>query len=246
MKIILTIAKRETVLFFDSLIAYVLLVVFLGFSGFFTWVYGSDVFYTGQASLKSFFTASYWILFLFVPALTMRTLAEERKTGTLELLLTKPVTDWQVVAGKYLSVLALVGTALLLTLPYYFTVWVLGDVDHGATIMGYMGLLLMSSALAGLGIFASSLTDNQIIAFIASLLAGIFFVLIFDVISQQMYGATGVVVNYLSMTGHYDSISRGVIDTRDVIYFLTVTFLGLFLASATLSKRNIVDEEVKK
>ncbi len=246
MKIILTIAKRETVLLFDSLIAYVLLVVFLGFSGFFTWVYGSDVFYTGQASLKSFFTASYWILFLFVPALTMRTLAEERKTGTLELLLTKPVTDWQVVAGKYLSVLALVGTALLLTLPYYFTVWVLGDVDHGATIMGYMGLLLMSSALAGLGIFASSLTDNQIIAFIASLLAGIFFVLIFDVISQQMYGATGVIVNYLSMTGHYDSISRGVIDTRDVIYFLTVTFLGLFLASATLSKRNIVDEEVKK
>lgn len=246
MKIILTIARRETVLFFDSLIAYVLLVVFLGFSGFFTWVYGSDVFYTGQASLKSFFTASYWILFLFVPALTMRTLAEERKTGTLELLLTKPVTDWQVVAGKYLSVLALVGTALLLTLPYYFTVWVLGDVDHGATIMGYMGLILMSSALAGLGIFASSLTDNQIIAFIASLLAGIFFVLIFDVISQQMYGATGVIVNYLSMTGHYDSISRGVIDTRDIIYFLTVTFLGLFLASATLSKRNIVDEEVKK
>jgi len=246
MKIILTIAKRETILFFDSLIAYVLLVVFLGFSGFFTWIYGSDVFFTGQASLKSFFTASYWILFLFVPALTMRTISEEKKTGTLELLLTKPVTDWQVIAGKYLSVVALVATALLLTLPYYFSVWVLGNVDHGATIMGYLGLLLMSSALAGIGIFVSSLTDNQIIAFIGSLLAGIFFVLIFDVVSQQMSGTTGVIVNYLSMTGHYDSISRGVIDTRDIVYFLTVTFTGLFLASASLSKRNIVDREVEK
>jgi len=172
----------------------------------------------------------------------MRTIADESKSGTLELLLTKPVTDWEVIAGKFLSVMALVGVALLLTLPYYFSVMILGPVDHGATIMGYLGLFLMSSALAGIGIFASSLTNNQIIAFISSLLAGIFFVLIFNIISQQIFGPVGVVINYLSMTDHYDSISRGVIDTRDVIYFLSVTFLGLFFASASLSKRNIVEE----
>ncbi len=245
MNIIFTIAKREITLFFDSLMAYVLLVVFLGFSGFFTWLYGTDVFFAGQASLQSFFTAAYWILFLFIPALTMRTIADESKSGTLELLLTKPVTDWEVIVGKYLSVMALVGVVLLLTLPYYFSVMILGPVDHGATIMGYLGLFLMSSALAGIGIFASSLTNNQIIAFISSLLAGIFFVLIFNIISQQIFGPVGVVINYLSMTDHYDSISRGVIDTRDIIYFLSVTFLGLFFASASLSKRNIIEEANK-
>ncbi len=241
MKIILEIAVRETLLFFDSLIAYVLLAVFLGFSGFFTWLYGSDVFFSGQASLKSFFTAAYWILFLFIPALTMRTISEEKKTGTLELLLTKPVTDWQVVAGKYLSVMILVLVALGLTLPYYFTVWVLGNIDHGATLMGYLGLILMSSALAGTGIFMSSLTTNQIVAFISSLLAGIFFILVFDVVAQQMFGVTGVIINYVSMTGHFDSISRGVLDTRDIVYFISLTFAGLFLASSSLSKRNIID-----
>lgn len=241
MKTILEIARRETFLFFDSLIAYVLLAVFLGFSGFFTWLYGSDVFFSGQASLRSFFTAAYWILFLFIPALTMRTISEEKKTGTLELLLTKPVTDWQVVAGKYLSVMILVAVALGLTLPYYFTVWVLGNIDHGATLMGYLGLVLMSSALAGIGIFMSSLTNNQIVAFIASLMAGIFFILVFDVVAQQMSGTVGVVINYISMTGHFDSISRGVLDSRDLVYFLSVTFLGLFLASSSLSKRNIID-----
>lgn len=241
MKTILEIARRETILFFDSLIAYVLLAVFLGVSGFFTWLYGSDVFFSGQASLRSFFTSAYWILFLFIPALTMRAISEEKKTGTLELLLTKPVTDWQVVAGKYLSVMALVAVALALTLPYYFTVWVLGNIDHGATLMGYLGLLLMSSALAGIGIFMSSLTNNQIVAFISSLMVGLLFILVFDVVAQQIFGLVGVVINYVSMTGHFDSISRGVLDTRDLVYFLSITFLGLFLASTSLSKRNIID-----
>jgi hypothetical protein len=201
MKIIYEIAKRETALFFDSLIAYVLLVVFLGFCGFFTWLFGSDVFFSGQATLKPFFTASYWILFLFIPALTMRTISEEKNTGTIDLLLTKPITDWQIIAGKYLSVMFLVGIALLLTLPYYFTVASLGNIDHGATIMGYLGLMLMSSALAAVGIFMSSLTGNQIIAFISSLLVGVFLILIFDALSQQMFSSYGVILDYISMTG---------------------------------------------
>ena len=107
--------------------------------------------------------------------------------------------------------------------------------------MGYLGLILMSSALAGTGIFMSSLTTNQIVAFIASLLAGIFFILVFDVVAQQMFGVTGVIINYISMTGHFDSISRCVLDTRDMVYFISITFAGLFLASTSLSKRNIID-----
>ncbi|KAB2907078.1 MAG: ABC transporter permease subunit [Ignavibacteriales bacterium] len=241
MKIIYEIAKRETALFFDSLIAYVLLVVFLGFCGFFTWLFGSDVFFSGQATLKPFFTASYWILFLFIPALTMRTISEEKNTGTIDLLLTKPITDWQIIAGKYLSVMFLVGIALLLTLPYYFTVASLGNIDHGATIMGYLGLMLMSSALAAVGIFMSSLTGNQIIAFISSLLVGVFLILIFDALSQQMFSSYGVILDYISMTGHFDSVTRGVLDSRDLVYFLSLTFTGLFLASSILSKRNIID-----
>jgi len=111
------IAKRELNSFFDSLIAYIMLVLFLGFSGFFTWILGSDVFFIGQASLQSFFNVSYWTLFFFIPALTMRLLAEERKTGTIELLLTRAVTDRAVVAGKFLSTLILICIALLFTLP---------------------------------------------------------------------------------------------------------------------------------
>ncbi len=127
-----TITKRESQAFFDSLIAYIMLVAFLGFSGFFTWLYGSDVFFVGQASLQSFFSIAYWTLFFFIPAITMRMLAEEKKTGTIELLLTKAVTDRQVVVGKFLACLLLIVIALAFTLPYYITVAYLGNVDHGA------------------------------------------------------------------------------------------------------------------
>ena len=241
MKPIWSIAKRELKTFFDSLVAYILLVVFLGVSGFFTWLFGSDVFFVGQATLQPFFSIAYFTLFFFIPALTMRMLAEEKRSGTIELLLTKPVTDWDVVLGKFLAALILICIALLLTLPYYITVWAIGPIDQGAVWCGYLGLILMSMTYIAIGLFASSITNNQIVAFLLALLIGVFFLIIFDVLSGSFTGTIGQLLNYFSMSTHFDSISRGVIDSRDLLYFLSITFLGLMLAETSLSKRNIVE-----
>jgi len=241
MKQIWIIAKREFRTFFDSLAAYILLVVFLGLSGFFTWLYGSDVFFVGQATLQPFFSVAYWTLFFFIPALTMKMLAEEKRSGTLELLLTKPISDWQVIAGKFLAVLMLIGVALLLTLPYYVSIANLGPIDHGAVWTGYLGMILMSMAFISIGLFASSITTNQIVAFLLALFIGIFFLIIFDVLSNSFTGSTAYFFNYLSLSTHYESISRGVVDSKDLIYFLSITVAGLVLADSVLSKRNIVE-----
>lgn len=239
MKTVWIIARRELQSFFDSLIAYIMLVLFLGFSGFFTWLYGSDIFLVGQASLRAFFGIAYWTLFFFIPAVTMRSLAEEKKTGTIELLLTKAVTDRQVVWGKFLSAFLLIAIALLFTLPYYVTVARIGHIDHGAALCGYLGLLLMSAAYISIGIFASSLTNNQIVAFLGALFIGLFFHIIFDVLSNNMTGLLGQVFDTLSLSVHYEAVSRGVLDTKDIIYFLSIVVLGLFFAERSLSKRNI-------
>ena len=241
MKQIWIIAKREFRTFFDSLAAYILLIVFLGLSGFFTWLFGSDIFFIGQATLQPFFAVAYWTLFFFIPALTMKMLAEEKRSGTLELLLTKPITDWQVVASKFLAVIMLIAVALLLTLPYYITVSFLGPIDHGAVWSGYFGMLLMSAAFTSIGLFASSITNNQIVAFLLALFIGVFFIVIFDVLANSFTGSTAYFFNYLSLSTHYESISRGVIDSKDLIYFLSITTIGLLLADSILSKRNIVE-----
>jgi len=193
------ILKRELAAFFDSLMAYITIVLFLGFSGLFTWLYGSDIFFAGQASLQVFFQIAYWTLFFFIPALTMRMIAEEKRSGTLELLLTKPVTDWQVVLGKFLATLALIVIALVLTLPYYITVANIGNVDHGAVITGYLGLLLMSAAYISIGVFASSISGNQIVGFLVALFIGIFFHIVFGFLASNFSGTVGEVLHYLSM-----------------------------------------------
>jgi ABC-2 type transport system permease protein len=202
---------------------------------------GSDIFFIGQATLQPFFSIAYFTLFFFIPALTMRMVAEEKRIGTLELLLTKAVSDWQVILGKFLACLILIAVALALTLPYYITVWALGPIDHGAVLCGYLGMLLMSMAYIAIGLFASSITNNQIVAFLLALLIGVFFLIIFDVLSGSFTGTIGQLLNYFSMSTHFDSISRGVIDSRDLLYFLSITFLGLMLAETSLSKRNIVE-----
>lgn len=235
------IAKRELQVFFDSLMAYILLVVFLGFTGAFTWLFLADVFLMNQASLQSFFAVAYWSFFILIPAITMRMFAEEKKSGTLELLLTKPVTDWQVVLGKFTAAIMLIGVALALTLPYYITVANLGHIDHGAVWSGYLGLLLMSGIYISIGLFASSITDNQIVSFLLALFIGIFFHWIFEILAGSMHNFLGNIFGYLSVNMHYDSISRGVIDSKDLIYFVSVILLGLISTEASLSKRNIVD-----
>jgi ABC-2 type transport system permease protein len=234
------IAKRELSSFFDSLIAYIMLVLFLGFSGFFTWILGSDIFFIGQASLESFFNVAFWTLFFFIPALTMRSLAEEKKTGTIELLLTKAVTDRQVVIGKFLSTLMLVLIALLFTLPYAITIANIGNMDAGQIFSGYLGLLLMSAMYISIGLYASSLTNNQIVAFLTALFIGLFFHIIFGALAQQFTGWLGQIFEGLSLTSHFESMSRGVLDTRDLIYFLSITLIGLLLAELSLTTRNTV------
>lgn len=233
------IARRELQSFFDSLIAYIMIVVFLVLSGMFTWLYGGDIFFVNQASLQSFFSIAFWTLFFFIPALTMKQIAEEQRGGTIEMLLTKPVSEWQVLWGKFLATLLLICIALLLTLPYYFTVWSLGPIDHGAVWTGYLGLVLMSCAYISIGIFASSLTNNQIVAFLLALFIGLFFHLLFGFLASNMPGSAASIFHYLSLSTHYDSITRGVIDTKDIIYFFSIVFMGIVSAEAIMVKRTV-------
>jgi ABC-2 type transport system permease protein len=241
MKNVIVLARRELNAFFDSLIAYILLIVFLAISGFFTWLYGSDVFFSGQASLQPFFSLAYWLLFFFIPALTMKMIAEEKKSGTIELLLTKSITDWEVILGKFFATLILIIIALAFTLPYYITVWSIGPIDQGAVWCGYLGMIFISMALISIGLFASSVTSNQIVSFLLSLFMGVFFIIIFEVLANSFTGSIGEIFNYLNLSTHYDSISRGVIDSKDLIYFLSITFFGLVLCESMLSRRNVID-----
>ena len=232
------IAKKELASFFDSLIAYILLIAFLGFTGFFTWMRGNgDIFFRKQADLNVFFQTAMWTLFFFIPAITMRMLAEEKKSGTLELLLTKDVSNRQIVSGKFLAAFLMVCIALAFTIIYYISVSRLGNFDHGATIAGYIGLLLMSAAYIGIGLFTSSITNNQIVAFLLALIIGICFQFVFGILGSELSGWAGELFNTLSLTDHFTSIIRGVLDTKDIIYFVSVTALGIFLSEYMISKR---------
>lgn len=232
------ITRKELAGFFDSLIAYVLIIIFLGLSGFFTWLTSNNIFVNNQASLGVFFNIAFWTLFIFIPAVTMRTIAEENKSGTIEMLSTKAITDWEIVMGKFLSCLILVAIALLCTLPYYFTISYLGKVDHGGILGGYFGLLLISGSYVSIGIFASSITNNQIVAFLMALVIGLFFHLLFDVIAAGLRGTMGTVFEFLSARTHFESLSRGVIDSRDLIFFISLIVMGLLLSSTMLTRRN--------
>jgi len=239
MKQVIHIARRELGTFFDSLSAYILIVMFLGFSGFFTWVYGADIFLLGQASLHTFFLVAYWSLFFFIPSLTMRSIAGELKSGTLELLLTKPVSDWQVILGKFLSTHILISITLSPTIVYYLSLWSIGQVDHAAIWSGYLGLLLMSGVYISIGLFTSSITNNSIIAYLLALFIGIFFHYFFEMFSKGLIGVSGTIFSYLSLSTHYESISRGVIDSKDMIYFLSLTYMGLYVSKQIMSTRSL-------
>ena len=164
----------------------------------------------------------------------MRMLAEEKKNGTIEVLLTMPVTAWEIVLGKFTAILAMIAFALLLTLPYYFTISSLGQVDHGAVWCGYLALLFLSGFYISIGIFASSISNNQIVGFLLALLIGILFQFIFEVLATGSTGLSGHILSYLSVGSHYQSMARGVIDSKDIVYFLSFTWLALFLSKKQL------------
>lgn len=231
------ITVRELQSYFDSLMAYILLILFLGFSGFFTWLYGSDIFFIKQATLSPFFSIAYWTLFFFIPALTMRLLSEENRMGTIELLLTKPVSNWQVLIAKFFASLLLIIVALALTIPYVITVSSLGNLDLGQVFSGYLALILFSSMMIGIGIFTSSIGSNQIVSYLLALFIGIFFQVIFQMLGQSMLGITGQILDYLSTYSHFESMTRGVIDSRDVIFFTGITFLSLVFSEVMLIRK---------
>jgi len=242
MKKIWILTIRELHTFFDSLVAYILIIIFLGVCGLFTWLIIWDVFISKQASMGPFFQIAYWILLIFIPGITMRMFAEENRTGTIELLLTKAITDWQVVIGKYLACMLLIIITLAFTLPYYISIGLfLGDIDHGAVWGGYLGLILLSSAYVGIGLFTSSITNNQIVAFLLAFLFGVLFQGIFLLLSNQIPGFLGMLMDYLSSYIHYEALTRGIIDSKDVLFFLSFTLLGLVLAESMLSKRNLTN-----
>ena len=231
------ITKRELQSYFDSLMAYILLILFLGFSGFFTWLYGSDIFFIKQATLMPFFNIAYWTLFFFIPALTMRLLSEENRMGTIELLLTKPVSNWQVLMAKFSASLLLIIIALLLTSPYIITVYSLGNLDLGEVFSGYLALVLFSSMMIGIGLFTSSIGNNQIVSYLLALFIGIFFQIIFQMLGQNLVGFFGHLLDYLSTNSHFASMTRGVVDSRDVIFFLGITFLSLVFSEIMLIRK---------
>ena len=228
-----TLTKRELHAYFDGPAAYVVLSVFLAITG---WFFGSTLFLQNLASLRSVFSIAPFIFLFFIPALTMASFAEERRAGTLELLLTFPVRDWQVIAGKLLAVAFFLMIAIGLTGFYAFTVSLLGDLDFGATVGGYLGLFLLGITYGAIGIFASSLTRNQIVAFILGF-AIIFGLFLLDKVTAFVPGWLGSVMQYLGADFHYQNLMRGVIDTRDVLYYLSMTASAFLLTTYTLAKR---------
>ncbi len=229
----LTIFRKELRSYFNSPVAYVVIVVFLSLVGYF---HTSTLFLVNSASLRQFFSLAPVTYLALIPAITMRLLAEERKSGTIELLATKPLRDVEIVLGKFLAAWALVVIALLPTLIYYITIAFLGKIDNGPVIGGYIGLILMAGVYVSVGVFASSLTENQIVAFIVGLLF-VSALFIFDKILIFVPGWMTSVIEYLGVDFHFSSIARGVIDTRNIVYFVSVLGFMLYLSVLSLERR---------
>jgi ABC-2 type transport system permease protein len=219
------------------------MVVFLLAIGLFMWVYpDSNALDYGYATLETLFTMAPWILIFLISAICMRSLAEEKKGRTLELLRTHPISDWQIILGKFFAAWTLVIFALVPTLLYFYTIYQLGspigNIDVGATWGSYTGLVFLSACYIGIGLFASSLTDNQIVAFVISIFLCFFFFSAFVQISKfDFWAGWNSLVEWIGISYHYDSISRGVIDTRDLVYFISFTALFLGLAKTLFSRQ---------
>jgi len=230
---VLTLAKKEFRSYFDSPIAYVVITLFLLISG---WQFSTALFLSNSPDLRTLFSIIRFILLFFVPALSMRLISEERRLGTIELLMTLPIKDWQLVLGKFLSAYLLIIVTLLLTGIHYITISILGQPDFGATFAGYLGLILVVGVYLAIGIFTSSLSQNQIVAFIlAFAIVFVFFML--DKIIFFFPGFLASLLEYISIDYHFNNISRGVIDSRDLIYYFSLMFLFLFLTVQTLESR---------
>lgn len=229
---IFAVMKRELGGYFTSPIAYVFLVIFLLLAGFFTFTVG-NFFERGEASLVSFFTWHPWLFLFLVPAAGMRLWAEERRLGTMELLLTMPITTWQAILGKFLASWLFLALALALTFPVVITVNYLGDPDNGVIVTGYIGSFLLAGAYLAISCMTSAMTRNQVISFILSVLICLFLILagftpVTDLLTRWANPVIVEIVASFSVMTHFDGFQRGVIDTRDVVFFASVIGFALF------------------
>lgn len=239
----LSILKKEINGFLNSLIAYIVLTMFLVATGMFMWVFPeSSVLEYGFADMQTLFNMAPWMFLFLIPAITMRTFAEEKREGTIELLLTKPITDLQLIIGKYLAALLLALFALLPTLLYYYSIYTLGNpsgnVDSAAVAGSYIGLMFLAAVFTAIGVFASSVSDNQIISFVLALFLCFIIYTGFDSIASiPMWGRYGYLISQLGISYHYSAISKGLVDSRDVLYFLSVIVLFILATKLVLRSR---------
>ncbi|MDE0089517.1 MAG: ABC transporter permease [Candidatus Poribacteria bacterium] len=227
--------KKEFRSYFNSPIAYIFITFFLGIS---SWLFFQTFFFANEAELRGFFGLMPWIFLFFIPAVTMKLWAEEKKIGTAEILMTLPIRDYEVVVGKFLASFGLLAITALFSLGLPISVIYLGDPDGGTIVCGYIGLLLMGGAYLAIGLFASTLTENQIIAFILGIT--ICFVLLIIGTDYVLFSTPGwlyPIFSYLGLSAHYSSILRGVIDSRDIIYYLSIIGFFLFLSASAIESR---------
>ena len=227
--------KKEFRSYFNSPIAYIFITAFLVFSG---WLFFRGFFLIGQATMRPFFSILPWEFLFFVPAVTMRLWAEEKKMGTMELLMTLPLNDWEIVIGKFLAAFLFLAITVLLTFTFPLTLYYLGQPDLGPILGGYIGALLMGAAYLSIGLFISSLTENQIVAFILSVFACFgLFIIGEPIVLTALPGWLAGIFSFLGLGAHFQSIGRGVIDSRDIIYYLSVIIFFLFLNTRFVESR---------
>jgi len=235
------ILKKEINSFFASPIGYLVIIIFLLLNGLFLWVFKGEfnILDYGFSDLSSFFLLAPWILIFLIPAVTMRSFSDEKKQGTLELLLTKPISLLNIVLGKYFGALILILIALLPTLLYVYTVYQLGNpvgnLDIGSTLGSYLGLLFLAASYIAIGIFSSTLSSNQIVAFISSVSLCLLFYIGFEGFANFI---SSTFIEQLGMSWHFNSISRGVLDTRDIIYFLSIAIFFIVLTTLNLNREH--------
>jgi len=244
MHAVFTIFRKEIATFFNALIAYVVLDVFLLGAGLFFWFFEYNILEPGNtyATMDSLFLYGPYLFLLLIPAITMRAFSDEIRTGTIELLLTKPITTWQLILGKYTAAVFLVLFSLIPTLLYYATVYWLGEpmgnLDQGAIFGGYMGLFFLGSIFAAVGLLTSALSDNQIVAFIVAVFTCFMFYQGFEFLSglRALDGVNRILI-YTGIAQHYNSIRRGVIDTRDLLYFFSFISIVLLLTRILIEQK---------
>ncbi len=240
----ISLLKKEIRTFLSSLIGYVVICVFLLITGLFMWIFPGDsnILDMGYANIDTLFFISPWVFMFLIPAVTMRSFAEEKRSGTIELLFTKPLTDTQIILAKYFAGLLLVIIALTPTLIYYFTVYTYGNppgnIDSGGTWGSYIGLLLLAAGYVAIGIFASSITNNQIVSFLVAAMLCFFMYTGFQSLgSFDLFGSLDDTIMKLGIQDHYTSLSRGLLDSRDIIYFLALITIFILLTKTVLSSR---------